>query len=420
MPRKSERAKLLEDLEALYVDKKVNGIIRLTLELDEDSSNTLEQILEVAVEGAYMAVDGSRYLSRRKYRKGHSRKVFARDLYVDPTGERLPWLTEEEFLKKYRMQRDAFWKLHDLIKEHVVFNPQRDSKRGKKQAPVAHQLLSFLYYIGVAGSGASNPKCRNVFGMGRGTAKVFCERISVAIRSLRDKAIYWPDEEERQEIIVRMYAKYRIPQCIAVADGTLLPLTYEPQSEDAPDYSGRKFPYSLTVMIINNDTKRIRHYLAGFPGSAHDNRVYNSTKLAACPQEFFGNNTFLIGDSAFKNSPSVVSAFKAPRGCPLGEDESRFNTVLGKARVTSKHTIGMLKARFPWLRSIPMTITDDPKSVTKVLKIIDCCIILHNLLVDVNTVPDRWLEDVDPQSDIDVPDEEIISSERYFPVHSVC
>eukprot|EP00977_Amphora_coffeiformis_P017772 scaffold5897_cov141-Amphora_coffeaeformis.AAC.4 len=57
-----------------------------------------------------------------------------------------------------------------------------------------------------------------------------------------------------------------------------------------------------------------------------------------------------------------------------------------------------------------MTITDDPKSVKKVLKIIDCCIILHNLLVDVDTVPDRWLEDVDPQSDIDVPDEEITAA----------
>ena len=53
----------------------------------------------------------------------------------------------------------------------------------------------------------------------------------------------------------------------------------------------------------------------------------------------------------------------------------------------------MLKARFPFLRSIPMKITDDPKSVRRIFRVIDCCIILHNLLIDIDDdVPEEWWE----------------------------
>ena len=56
-------------------------------------------------------------------------------------------------------------------------------------------------------------------------------------------------------------------------DGTLLPLALEPASDNAADYHGRKFPYSLTVLVINDDKQRIRAYLTGFPGSTHDKRL---------------------------------------------------------------------------------------------------------------------------------------------------
>lgn len=98
----------------------------------------------------------------------------------------------------------------------------------------------------------------------------------------------WP-EEERERIAWRVNTKYQIPNCIAVANGTLLPLLDEPQTFDAPDYHEQKFPYSLSDVLVNNDQWYIRYYLSGFPGCAHDNRVYNATKLAKDPQAYFGD-----------------------------------------------------------------------------------------------------------------------------------
>jgi hypothetical protein len=306
----------------------------------------------------------------------------------DSTGSNQPWLTNEEFLQNFRMQRGSFVQLVDLIKDHEVFQ----QKGKKKQAPVAHQLLVLLMYLGTSGSGASNPRLRSFFGLGRGTVELYRNRCVTAICSLRDQAIQWPDEAERTIIARRILKEFNWPNTIAIADGTLFPLTYEPQSEDAPDYSGRKFKYSLTVMIVNDDKRRIRYYYSGMPGTCHDARVYRQTRLFKYPEQYFGPQQFLVADSALPNSPTVVSAYKCPNGHSLNMDQSLFNTHLGRIRITSEHTIGILKGRFPWLKSIPMVITERASSVRKILQYIDCCIVLHNLLIENDEIPDDWCD----------------------------
>lgn len=93
---------------------------------------------------------------------------------------------------------------------------------------------------------------------------------------------------ERKKIAKHFMKQYDFINCIAVADGTLFPLTYEPQSTDAPNYHGRKHHYSLTTMIVCDNQRKIRCYLAGFPGCVHDNRVYKNTELFKNPTTYFG------------------------------------------------------------------------------------------------------------------------------------
>ena len=66
----------------------------------------------------------------------------------------------------------------------------------------------------------------------------------------------------------------------------------------------------------------------------------------------------------------------------LIECHEKFNTKLAKVRIRSEHCIGILKGRFPWLRSIWMKVTDDPKSVKLILRLIDATVILHNMLIE--------------------------------------
>jgi hypothetical protein len=61
-----------------------------------------------------------------------------------------------------------------------------------------------------------------------------------------------------------MLKQYGFPHCVMIADGTLTstPLAFEPETEDAPNYSGRKYGYSLSTVIFSDHSKRrIHHYL---------------------------------------------------------------------------------------------------------------------------------------------------------------
>jgi hypothetical protein len=60
----------------------------------------------------------------------------------------------------------------------------------------------------------------------------------------------------------------------------------------------------------------------------------------------------------------------------------------------------MLKGRFPWLRSIRLVITEDIKSLKRILQIIDATVILHNMLIEFGEEEPEDGIDFDDFSDI--------------------
>ena len=222
-------------------------------------------------------------------------------------------------------------------------------------------------------------------------------RVVKAIRSLQAQYYTWPDEAERKSISARIQNDYNLPNCVGFADGTLNPLSNKPSREDAADYYGRKSGYSLSTMVVCDDRRLIRYYLAGWPGSCHDNRIFRNCRLAISPQTYFSDREYLLGDSAFEASWYMVPAFKKPHECAIPQEHENFNSCLSAARVISEHTIGIWKARFPWLRNIRMTISNDPKSIRAILCFIECTVILHNFLIMENEdeVPLDWLSEND-------------------------
>ena len=227
--------------------------------------------------------------------------------------------------------------------------------------------MTWLKYVGTERSGASSSNQRNTFRISKGAADLYRRRVTLAIRALSKDYIYWPSAEERKVIAKEIFPRYDFPHCVGIADGTLFPLAFEPETKDAPDYSGRKFGYSISTMIICNHKRRFRHYLAGYPGSAHDSRVFGATKVATNPETHFQQREYCLGDSAFENFWFVVSAFKKTKGVIISAAHEKFNTKMARIRIISEHCIGMLKGIFPWLRSIRLKITEDKTSMLRIL-----------------------------------------------------
>ena len=301
------------------------------------------------------------------------------------------------------MTRSSFWLIVGLIEHDPVFYSKK-----RKQAPVEHQLLTLLCFLGTEGNGMSDRKGRSVFRAGKGTLRIYKDRVVEAIlRCLYDDYVKWPDPDERRLIADRIRAAFGLPNCVGIADGTLLPLAFRPSTDDYADYKGRKLLYTLTMLVVNDDKRRIRYFNAGWPGSTHDDRVFRNSRIVQDLVSHFRETEYIIGDSAYGPQNFMVPTFKKPTGAPLHPDNELFNYKLARPRVSSEHTIGILKGRFPFLRSIRMRLTGK-KSFKKILRYVTVCIVLHNFLVgnredEMDDVSDDDLSEIDADNELNQP-----------------
>jgi len=137
---------------------------------------------------------------------------------------------------------------------------------------------------------------------------------------------------------------------------------------------------------VGDDKGCIRYYLAGFPGSSHDNRVWKWSRLYRNKEDFFSAIEYLLGDTAYEPDEVVVSAFKADdtEGNIADPMKHKFNEIIKRPRLTMEHINGWAKGRFPGaLRKLRLIITEEKESLLKILEYIDCAIILYNLLLSI-------------------------------------
>jgi DDE superfamily endonuclease len=407
MPRHSERR---YQINKLTEEARHRFSLRSLRDSGALSDDSLEDDLDLLRLLQIRELEATRYFFRSPlYRRCKGNDTLLTELDHDLNiGDSGAWLNESEFLQKYRMTRRSFEVLVTKIEKHPVFSNNTGMWRGgRKQTNPRYQLACFLRYIGSFGCGATSAGLRNIFGYGRGSFPNFLNRIITAIRSFRDEYIQWPDQEERKRIAQRFFEGFDLPNCMGIADGTLFPFARKLETDDAADYNGRKLGYTITCMVVCDDRRLVRYYLSGLPGSVHDNRVFRNTRLCRRPRIHFADREYLIGDSAFENRWFMVSAYKCLPGALLAGDKLLFNTTLGRARVVSEHTIGMLKGRFCWLRCIQRVLKrKSPRQCMKtILRIIDCCFILHNFFVlgGEDDVPLGWIDDDDNVSEIGVP-----------------
>ena len=309
MPLLSLRKKRTQLLKQAVKKRLKFRFLRELFEQNDEEQDYLDE----AVVATLALAESTRYHQERiKYRKPRI-FLFEGDLNED-VGEdgEAPWLKDREFQQKYRCSRSSFKTLVDLIKDDPVLQTRRDFVNGRDQADVAHQLMVLLKFLGTEGSGGSNANLRSVFGIGEGTVNLYRDRVVQAILRLKDSVVTWPDEDERNLIAGRFLKDFKWPNCVGVIDGTLFPLAFRPRSKDAPDYSGRKHVYSISSLIICDDQRRIRYVNAGWPGTAHDNRILKNSKVFQCATSFFSSKQYILGDSAFDNMWFLVSAFKKP------------------------------------------------------------------------------------------------------------
>lgn len=200
--------------------------------------------------------------------------------------------------------------------------------------------------------------------------------------------------------------------CVGMVDGTLIVLKDKPalhRVESQSYFNYRKQKYGFQATIICDDEGRILKFNCNFPGSVHDARAWRKLGVYQHPRQYLQGEEFLLADSAYPLTETTIVPFKHS-SVRLSQEKRIFNQKLSGLRVSVEHCIGRLKARFPSLRGLPHRIQGQ-RDVTICLMWIGSCVVLHNLLMDLDDeIEPRWEMPEDNESSDE--DENIVREER--------
>lgn len=156
-----------------------------------------------------------------------------------------------------------------------------------------------------------------------------------------------------------------------IIDGTRIKVDSRKHRKN--DYIDRKNITSLGLQAICNEKRKFTDIFVGYPGSVHDNRIYENSDVYSQLPNLCGS-FFLLGDSAYACSQYLIRPYRD--NGHLSSRQNIFNRKLSSGRIVIEHSFGLLKQRFRQLYYCKL------KGIKKLCHFIRACIVLHNLCND--------------------------------------
>ena len=200
------------------------------------------------------------------------------------------------------------------------------------------------------------------------------KNVSAAIASLAPEIIKFPNPATEGQVMQQFSAIAGMPGVIGCVDGTHIPIK-SPGGPNSEIYRCRKGYFSINVMGVCDASLKFTNIAVNWPGSAHDSRIFNESRLCEALEEgrYHG---FLLGDSGYACRSYLLTPFLTPQT----EKEIHYNAAHIKTRNVIERAFGVLKRRFSIL-SVPVrTMLSNTKNIIVVH------VILHNIAV-INTLP---------------------------------
>ncbi|KNF06054.1 hypothetical protein PSTG_00569 [Puccinia striiformis f. sp. tritici PST-78] len=318
----------------------------------EDEAEGLLAIFEDKVR-ALMAIEANRYLGpRARVVKGPEDNAYYLDVLED---------------------KESFFNLCERLASNPIFHNNSTCP----QRPVAEQMMVTLNRLGCHGNGVSVGMLATKYRIAEGTVELYTDRCLMAILGLKSDLLCWPDSNAHREVS-EGFGEVGFDGCVGLIDGTLVVLSTCP-GKDGADYYNRKGSYGITTLLACDQQKNIRYAYTGWPGCSHDHRLTNNSGLSRRSLDFFGAGEYLLADSVFTPTTTVVPAFKRARNRGLSDEEHDFNRHLSGVRVGIENCIGLLKTRFQSLKGLRLRATNNEDLVRVNAWIMACCV-LHNFL----------------------------------------
>jgi len=300
------------------------------------------------------------------------------------SGERSRY-DEADFVNRFGMDRDMFWEIYDRLRNQDPFQQKYDALKKPGISPLVRLVgcLRMLRYGLPADILDENIQISRSVLMD--SVKQFCRLIKKEFGAQYLNRC--PTPEEKQQMLLSM-ANRGYPGAFASWDCKHLVWGLCPQEEQG-QHKGKEGKCTMILEAIADADTYIWYHFFGEPGSLNDLNVLDKSSIVG---------SIISGKFDIKVDPYIINGtvrdwlyflvdgiypkwaiFVATVQVPKDEKEAYFAAFQESLRKDIERAFGILVKRFGILKQpLRWWYHEDIKDL------VDCCIILHNMLVEKN------------------------------------
>ena len=288
-------------------------------------------------------------------------------------------LSEEEFRMRFRLSKNT----SRVILEQIRGRISSRTNRNRAITAEVKLLLALRFYA----SGSMLLAMADFTGVSKASAGRIAKSVTLAIASLRPQYIFMPQNDELNSLKLEFYRIARFPFVIGAIDCTHVRIQ-SPGGENAELYRNRKGYFSWNVQTIADAKLKIRDIVARWPGSTHDQTVFNNSVIKRRLENGEFGDSVILGDSGY----AVQQYLLPPLANPNSPVENLYNESQIRTRNVVERSYGVWKRRFPIL-SLGLRLSEELSKA-----VIIAVAVLHNVCIDEN---DHWDEEAGDEEPIE-------------------
>ncbi|XP_066593192.1 putative nuclease HARBI1 [Prorops nasuta] len=213
-------------------------------------------------------------------------------------------LNEENFRRRFKLNKIQFIEVLDPIEPKLHMR-----QWNKTISPTIRLLVALRFYA----TGCFLLVVADFNGICEKSAQKIVHEVSAAISELRPHYIKLP--QTKGEMMRTMNDNFHLSGMIRVI-GAIDCIHVRVKSyggEDAELFRNRKGFFSLNVQCLVNSRLQFLDIVVRWPGSAHDNTIFENSRLKFRFDNFEFENGIILGDRGYRNQRYLITPLANPQ-----------------------------------------------------------------------------------------------------------
>ncbi|KAJ3662030.1 hypothetical protein Zmor_006397 [Zophobas morio] len=297
------------------------------------------------------------------------------------TGNPLTELPEKQFIKLFRVNKRLFNYIVSLVEPYM-----RPKRRSTDIAVNTRVLAALRFYAG--GSYQADVGYNAYIGVSQQSVSQSVREVTEALNrpEILNTVIKFPRNfQELHTKRIQFYNDFGFAGVIGCIDCTHIAIVPPPKNNPLlPEkaFVNRKGFHSINCQLICDSRLKIMNVVASYPGSTHDSFIWRNLDF------------FLLGDSGYPLRSWLLTPVRPEP--QENTSEYRFNIQHKRVRSLVERCNGLLKGRFRCcLKDRVLRYRPEVAG-----KIINACVVLHNLCIENNIPPPEDLEEINIRDEL--------------------